>query len=273
MKIGKREFDTKNNIYIMGILNVTPDSFSDGGKYNKLYYAKHHVEQMLNEGADIIDIGGESTRPGAMMVSADEELERVIPVGRMIKEEFDVPVSVDTYKSRVAEAVMQNGCDMINDIWGLKFDAFMGGTIARTGAVCCLMHNQKKAEYNDFIYDVYQDLKGIAEHAIACGIPREKIILDPGVGFAKDTEQNLEICNKLRIFNRLGFPVLLGTSRKSFIGNTLHMPVDQRLEGTLATTVMAVLSGTAFVRVHDVEANKRIIQMTKAILDADKTGF
>lgn len=273
MKIGNREFDTEHNIYIMGILNVTPDSFSDGGKYNRLYYAKHHVEQMLDGGADIIDIGGESTRPGAQMVSADEELERIIPVVRMVKEEFDVPVSVDTYKSRVAEAALQNGCDMINDIWGLQFDAFMGGTIAEYGAACCLMHNRRKADYKDFIYDVYQDMKGIADYALACGIARDRIILDPGVGFAKNTEQNLETVNKLKVFQRLGYPVLLGTSRKSFIGNTLGLPVDQRLEGTLVTTVLAVLSGAAFVRVHDVEANSRAIRMTQAILNADRTGL
>lgn len=266
MKIGKREFDTENHTYIMGILNVTPDSFSDGGKYNCADKALKHAEKMIREGVDIVDLGGESTRPGHTKITEEEEIERIMPVMERLKEEFDIPVSVDTCKSRVAEAAISAGADMINDIWGLKYDDKMAGVIAKSQAACCLMHNRKKAEYKIFLRDVLEDLQMSTDIAGNAGIKKEKIILDPGVGFGKTYEMNLEIIKELKYLRELGYPLLLGTSRKGVIGLTLDLPVTQREEGTLVTTVLGILSGCAFVRVHDVKANKRAIQMTEAIM-------
>ena len=264
MKIGNTEFDLKNKTYIMGILNATPDSFSDGGHYNRLDAALKHVEEMIGEGAHIIDIGGESTRPGYTQISEEEEIERVVPVIEAVKRNFDIPVSIDTYKSKVAQAAVAAGADLINDIWGLKYDAKMAEVIAKNNVACCLMHNRKEAVYQDFFNDVISDLKECVSIAVAAGIDKEKIILDPGVGFAKSYEQNLEVIRRIGEFNQLGFPVLLGTSRKSVIGLTLDLPVTERVEGTLVTTVFAVMGGCSFVRVHDVLANARAIKMTEA---------
>ncbi len=266
MKIGNREFDIKNKTYIMGILNVTPDSFSDGGRFNELDAALFRAEEMIREGADIIDIGGESTRPGYTVISDTEEIERVVPVIEKVTAEFDIPVSIDTYKSRVAEAALKTGAHMVNDIWGLKKDPAMAGLIARSGAACCLMHNRENADYTDFVTDMITDLDECVKLAENAGISREKIILDPGVGFAKSYEQNLMAINHVDAIHKLGFPVLLATSRKSVIGLALDLPKDQRVEGTVATTVMGVMKGCAFVRVHDIRENKRAIQMTEAVL-------
>lgn len=266
MQIGKKTFDTRHRTYIMGILNVTPDSFSDGGRFQNLDAALRHGEQMVRDGADILDVGGESTRPGHAQITSEEEISRVVPVIRRLKEHFDVPISVDTYKSTVAQAALEAGADLINDIWGLKYDEKMAGVIAKAGAPCCLMHNRKKAEYTDFISEVMDDLKVSVKLAKAAGIPEEQIILDPGIGFGKTYEMNLEMLKNLKALQSLGYPILLGTSRKSVIGLTLDLPEDQREEGTLVTTVMGILSGCSFVRVHDVEKNRRAIQMTEAIL-------
>ena len=266
MKIGNRIFDVENHTYIMGILNVTPDSFSDGGKWNSLERAEQHVREMIAEGADLIDVGGESTRPGYTLLSAEEEIARVTPVIRMIKEKFDIPVSIDTYKSRVAEAALAEGADLINDIWGLKYDDRLAEVIAGADVPCCLMHNREKAEYQNFLPDMLEDLRETVHIARAAGIPDEHIILDPGVGFGKTYEHNLEAIHHLEEMHSLGYPILLGTSRKSVIGLTLDLPADDRVEGTLVTTVMGVMKGAAFVRVHDVRENKRAIQMTEAIL-------
>lgn len=266
MIIGGKNFDTTNNTYIMGILNVTPDSFSDGGKFNGLDAALAHARQMVEEGADIIDVGGESTRPGHIQITDEEEIARVTPIIEALKKEFDVPVSIDTYKSHVAEAAIQAGTDLVNDIWGLKYDEKMADVIAKHNVACCLMHNRKKAEYENFLRDFMSDMKECVELAKKAGIADDKIILDPGVGFAKTYEMNLEIINRMEILNELGYPVLLGTSRKSVIGLTLDLPVTEREEGTLVTTVYGVQKGCAFVRVHDVEKNRRAIQMTKAIM-------
>lgn len=266
MKIGNREFRTSGHTYVMGILNVTPDSFSDGGKWNQRDRALAHVEEMLKEGADVIDIGGESTRLGYTLLSEEEEAARVVPVVEAVKAAFDVPISLDTYKSQVAQAGIAAGADLINDIWGLKYDGTMAKVIGDSGLPCCLMHNRRQTDYENFIRDVVVDLAetlGLAEEA---GISREKIILDPGVGFAKDYGQNLEVIRNLEELNRLGCPLLLGCSRKSVVGLTLDLPVDQRLEGTLATTVLGVVKGCMFVRVHDVKENVRAIKMTEAIL-------
>ncbi|MCU6687273.1 dihydropteroate synthase [Dorea acetigenes] len=266
MIIGNKNFDTANHTYIMGILNVTPDSFSDGGKFQNLDAALKHAGEMVSDGADILDVGGESTRPGHSQITDQEEIERVVPVIERLKQEFDVPVSVDTYKSAVAEAALTAGADLVNDIWGLKYDEQMAALIARHQAACCLMHNRKEAIYQQFLPDFLNDMEECIRLAKAAGISDDKIILDPGVGFGKNYEMNLEIIRKIDCMHRLGYPVLLGTSRKSVIGLTLDLPADQREEGTLVTTVYGITKGCSFVRVHDVRANRRAIQMTEAIL-------
>ncbi len=264
MKIGNTEFDLKNRTYIMGILNATPDSFSDGGKFYSVDSALKQAEKMIKEGAHILDIGGESTRPGYVQVSEEEEMERVAPVIEAVKRHFDIPVSVDTYKSKVAETAILAGADLVNDIWGLKYDLDMASVIAKHEKACCLMHNRKEAVYQDFLTEVFSDLEESVAIGKSAGICADKMILDPGVGFGKSYEQNLAILREIGRFQELGFPVLLGTSRKSVIGLTLDLPVEERLEGTLATTVMAVLGGCSFVRVHDVLENARVIKMTEA---------
>ena len=265
MKIGNRFFDTQNHTYIMGILNITPDSFSDGGKWNHLDEALRHTEAMIADGADIIDIGGESTRPGHTPVSAEEEAQRVLPVIEAVRKRFDIPISVDTFKSSVAESAIQAGADLVNDIWGLKYDSEMGAVIAKYDVACCLMHDKSNTEYNNFLIDMLSETQECVNLARKAGIKDEKIILDPGVGFGKTFEMNLETMKHLELFKNLGFPVLLGTSRKSMIGLALDLPVDQRVEGTLATSVIGVMKGCPFVRVHDVKENRRVIQMTEAI--------
>ena len=269
MKIGNHEFDTANETYIMGILNVTPDSFSDGGRFNHMDEALRHAEEMITDGAAIIDIGGESTRPGYTTVLSDEEeIARVTPVIEAVKSRFDIPVSIDTYKGNVAEAALQAGADLVNDIWGFKFDFKVAEMTAKYQSACCLMHNRKEAVYDNFLQDMVKDMEESIAIARKAGVADDKIMLDPGVGFGKTYEMNLEAINHVDVLLPLGFPVLLGTSRKSVIGNTLNLPVDQRVEGTLSTTVIGMLRGCAFVRVHDVKENKRIIDMTKAILNA-----
>lgn len=267
MNIGGRSFLRHGRTYVMGILNVTPDSFSDGGKWNRLDQALRHVEEMVQAGADIIDIGGESTRPGHVMISDQEEIERVAAVIETVKANFDTPVSLDTYKGPVASAGITAGADLINDIWGLKFDDNIAGVISKSGLPCCLMHNRKDAVYRDFMQDLTEDLRESIALAESAGIESSRIILDPGIGFAKSYEQNLEAIGRMEDLKALGFPVLLGCSRKSVIGLTLDLPVEQRMEGTLATTVVAVMKGCMFVRVHDVEENVRAIRMTEAILN------
>ena len=266
MKIGNREFDIKNHTYIMGILNVTPDSFSDGGKWNDYDAAMRHTQEMLGCGCDLLDIGGESTRPGHHMISEQEEIERVAPLIEAVKKNFDIPVSVDTYKSRVAQEALLAGADMVNDIWGFQYDEKMADLVKKYDVACCLMHNRKEAVYENFIEDMYCDLQKCVDTAKAAGISDDKIVLDPGVGFGKTYEMNLDVMKHLEKFNALGYPMLLGTSRKSMIGLTLDLPVTEREEGTLVTTGMAVQSGYGFVRVHDVEKNRRAIKMTEAIL-------
>ncbi len=268
MKIGNKEFDTANHCYVMGILNVTDNSFSDGGKWNDLDRALFHAEEMIRDGADIIDVGGESTHPGYTMISDEEEIGRVVPVIEKLRERFDIPISLDTYKSGVAKAGILAGADMINDIWGLKFDPQMAEVIAKNHKTCCLMHNRKEPNYNHFMNDVLADLEETLEIAQKAGISYADICIDPGVGFGKTYENNLEIINNLQELHTFGLPVLLGTSRKSVIGLTLDLPCDDRLEGTLATTVIGVMKGAGFVRVHDVKENVRVIRMTEAVLSA-----
>lgn len=266
MRIGSREFDTEHQTYIMGILNVTPDSFSDGGKYSRIDAALEHAEEMIGEGTDIIDVGGESTRPGHLQITDEEEIARVVPVIEALKSRFDIPVSVDTYKSAVARAALQAGADLVNDIWGLKYDPQMAHVIAGSGAACCLMHNRDNTDYGHFIPEFMEDMRECLKIADKAGIARDKIILDPGVGFGKTYEMNLEIISRLEVMHELGLPILLGTSRKSVIGLTLDLPPAEREEGTLVTTVYGVQKRCAFVRVHDVEKNKRAVRMTQALM-------
>ncbi|MCM1136766.1 MAG: dihydropteroate synthase [Clostridium sp.] len=272
MKIGKRKFDTKNHTYIMGILNVTPDSFSDGGSFTRLDDALYRVEEMLSEGMDILDIGGESTRPGYVPISEAEEAERVLPVIEAVKRRFDVPVSLDTYKGQMAREGILAGADMINDIWGLKYDGKMAEALAELQRPCVLMHNRKEAVYRNLMEDVAEDLKESLSIAEKAGIKKDKIILDAGIGFGKTYEQNLQMLSSLKKLSALGYPMLLGASRKSVIGLTLDLPVTERLEGTIVTTVFGVLFGCAFVRVHDIKENARAVKMAEAILNATDTG-
>lgn len=264
MLIGNKNF--KDHTYIMGILNVTPDSFSDGGKYNCIDNALRHAEEMISEGADIIDVGGESTRPGYTQISDDEETERIAPVIEKIKNNFDIPVSADTYKSSVARAAISAGADLINDVWGFQYDSNMASLVKENNVSACIMHNRKNTDYTCFTDDVISDLKKSIKIAEDAGIQRDKLIIDPGIGFAKTLDQNLELINRLDIFDALGLPVLLGTSRKSVIGLSLDLPVTQRLEGTIVTTVIAVQKKCLFVRVHDIKENKRAILMTEKII-------
>lgn len=200
MKIGNREFDVKNRTYIMGILNVTPDSFSDGGKWNSMDHALKHAETMIAEGADILDVGGESTRPGHTPVSAEEEAARVVPIIESLRKHFDVPISVDTYKGSVADVAVQAGADLVNDVWGLKYDPAMAGVIAKHDVACCLMHNKANTKYNNFLTDMLTETQECVNIARKAGIKDERIILDPGVGFGKTYEMNLETMNHLELF-------------------------------------------------------------------------
>lgn len=266
IEIGGHRFLRQGKTYVMGILNVTPDSFSDGGKWTNRDAALRHVEKMIEEGADIIDVGGESTRPGYTQLSDEEEIKRIVPVISEIKTRFNIPVSLDTYKSRVAEAGIAAGADMINDIWGLKYEGDMAEVIAKNNIPCCLMHNKDRADYGNLIEDMKADLTESVQIAKRAGISEERIILDPGIGFAKTYEDNLRVLNVMEELQTLGYPLLLGCSRKSVIGLTLDLPVEERLEGTLVTTTMAVMKGIGFVRVHDVKENVRAVRMAEAVL-------
>lgn len=266
MRIGGRDFDTENGVYIMGILNVTPDSFSDGGRWIRPEAALKQAERMAREGAAIIDIGGESTRPGHTPVDAAEEARRVLPVIEAVKRETGLPVSVDTYKHETARLALEAGADLINDVWGLRYDSGeMARVIAGGGAACCLMHNRREAAYADFMPELLADLRGTLDIADAAGIRREDIILDPGVGFGKTYGQNLTALHRISELKALGCPILLGASRKSVVGLTLGLPVEDRLAGTLATTAAGVLGGAAFIRAHDVRENLLAAEMALAI--------
>lgn len=270
MRIGNKEFDLNNNTYIMGILNVTPDSFSDGGKWNNIDAALRHAEEMIADGATIIDIGGESTRPGYEKISDEEEIGRVVPIIEAVTKRFDVPVSIDTYKSGVAKAALDAGASLLNDIWGFKYDPNMAKVCAEYDVACCLMHNKDEAIYNDFLADSKAELKECVDIALSAGVKPERIMVDPGVGFGKTYENNLDVIANLGIYKELGYPVLLGTSRKSVIGLTLDLPSSERVEGTLVTSVYAVMARCEFVRVHDVKENMRAIKMAYAIKNFER---
>lgn len=267
MKIGNKMINLDERTYVMGILNVTPDSFSDGGNYNEIDAAVKRAKEMVKEGADIIDIGGESTRPGASYVSEEEEIERVIPIIKAIKKELDVLISIDTYKSKTAEEAIKAGADIINDVWGLKKDSNMAKVAAEYNVPCILMHNREPKPYKNLMKEVLEDLIESINIALDAGIKRENIILDPGIGFAKTYEENLIVMDNLEKIVDIGFPVLLATSRKSMIGLALDLPVDERVEGTVATTVIGIMKGCKIVRVHDVFENKRACVMTDKIIN------
>ncbi|TPG90869.1 dihydropteroate synthase [Brevibacillus laterosporus] len=253
---------------IMGILNVTPDSFSDGGRYNQLDEAMRHAEKLVKDGADIIDVGGESTRPGFQLVSAEQELERVIPIIERLSRDIDVPISVDTYKARVADEALRAGAHIINDVWGAKKDPEMAAVAAKWNVPIILMHNREQMGYEDFFPDYIRDIEESIRLALTAGVSEEKIVLDPGIGFAKTLQQNLETMRRLDDLVALGYPVLLGTSRKSMIGKVLDLPVEERLEGTIATVALGIEKGCHIMRVHDVNAIKR----TAMMMDAMKKG-
>ena len=268
MIIGSKEFDLKNHFYMMGILNVTPDSFSDGGKFDDMDKALYQVEKLVGDGTDILDIGGESTRPNHIKITSQEEIERVCPIIEKVKQRFDIPVSLDTYKSDVAKAGLAADADLINDIWGLKWDGTMAEVIADAGVPCCLMHNRRNMDYKDVVEDMLTDLEESVDMALEAGISKENIMLDPGIGFAKDLNMNLSVMKHLERMKELGYPVLLGTSRKSMIGLTLELPVEEREEGTLTTSIMGLMAGCSVFRVHDVKTNLRGLRMAEAILNA-----
>ena len=271
MKIGKYNFDLENDPIIMGILNVTPDSFSDGGKWDNIDAALKHTEDMIRDGAKIIDVGGESTRPGYTLISDEEEISRVVPVIEKIKENFDVPISLDTYKTNVARAGVEAGADMINDVWGLKWkDRDMADLVAKSKAAVCIMHNKDNISYSNYVEDVLAELKESIDIAHKAGVNDSQIVVDPGVGvgFGKDYEQNLLIIKYVDRLKELSYPVLLGTSRKSVIGLTLDVDKDNRMAGTVATTVIGYERGCSIFRVHDVKENYEALMMAKAILNA-----
>lgn len=270
MLIGNQDFKLNEKTYIMGILNVTPDSFSDGGRYNTVVKALEHAGQMIREGANIIDVGGESTRPEFTRISEEEEIKRVVPIINELKKNYSVPVSIDTYKSKVAQAAIEAGADMVNDIWGLRYDRQMAEIIARCHLPVCLMHNRKEAVYGNFVKEVVSDLGISIELALSAGIEKEKLIIDPGIGFGKTYEMNLILLNHLEELKQLKLPILLGTSRKSVIGLTLDLPPDNRVEGTIATTVIGVMKGCSIIRVHDIAPNYRAVKMTETILREHK---
>ena len=291
LSIGKFRLDWGSRTYVMGILNITPDSFSGDGLLN-VEDAKQAIlaqaRAFVQAGVDILDIGGESTRPGAQMVPEAEELERVIPVVERVAAELDVLISIDTYKAAIAEAALQAGAHIINDVWSLHADSDLAGVAARFQAPVILMHNRSSwahAEikeklggryvgipYEDLIPDICRELLESVEIAHQAGIPDEHIILDPGIGFGKSVEQNLELVDRLGEIRALGYPVLLGPSRKSFIGYTLNLPPEQRLEGTAAAVAVGIARGADIIRVHDVPAMMRVVRMTDAIVRRRPTG-
>ncbi|RCX11268.1 dihydropteroate synthase [Anaerobacterium chartisolvens] len=252
--------------YIMGILNVTPDSFSDGGRYDSLDSAVKRAGEMVSQGADIIDIGGESTRPGHKSVDALEQIARVVPVVDRLSKELQVPISVDTSSAMVAEKALQAGAHIINDQWGLQMDSGMAEVVSKSGAGVIMMHNGDNASYKDLMGDIAAFLTKSIEIAEKAGIARESMAVDPGIGFAKTLENNLEVMRRISELSALNLPVLLGTSRKSMIGNILGLPVDQRLEGTAATVTLGIANGVDIVRVHDVREMARVARMTDAMV-------
>lgn len=274
LAIGEKKFNPDEDIIIMGILNVTPDSFYDGGHYFEKDKAFRRVETIVSEGAQIIDVGGMSTRPGSLPVSFEEEIDRIIPIIKYIKKNFDVLISADTYRSEVARRAIDAGAHIINDISGLSMDKNMAGVIAEGGVSVIIMHikgtpenMQKNPEYENVIDEIYGYLEDRTDMAVNSGIKPEKIIIDPGIGFGKTLEHNLEIINKISEFKVLGYPVMIGASRKSFIEGILGLPVGERLEGSLAAAVYSVINGADILRVHDVGETVRAVKVARSIIN------
>ena len=270
-KIGGSTFEWGSRTYVMGVINATPDSFSGDGVGSNVEAALAQARLFEQEGADIIDVGGESTRPpsiyaGSEPVTADRELERVLPTIRAITQEMDVPVSIDTYKAEVARQAVAAGASMINDVWALRRDAEMARTAAELGVPVVLMHNQDHTEYDDVVPDVIARLSRLADRAVEAGVRRDGIVLDPGMGFGKTAQHNLEILRRLGEFRATGLPLLVGMSRKSTIGYVLDLPVEERVEGTAATVALSIAGGADIVRVHDVREMVRVARMSDAVV-------
>ncbi|WKV07911.1 dihydropteroate synthase [Thermoanaerobacterium sp. CMT5567-10] len=265
LKVRDKEIEIGKRTYIMGILNMTPDSFSDGGKYNTLEKGMERALKMIEDGADIIDVGGESSRPGYKPVTAEEELRRINDIVKKLQE-VNTIVSVDTMKSKVAEESLKNGAHIINDIWGLQRDPDMAKVVADYGAGIVIMHNKDVAEYDDVLKDVISFLEKSIDIALKAGIKEENIMIDPGIGFGKTLEHNLTLMKRLDELKVLGFPILLGTSRKSMIGHVLNLDVNERVEGTAATVAIGISKGADIVRMHDVKEMARVAKMTDAMV-------
>ncbi|MCH1626912.1 dihydropteroate synthase [Fredinandcohnia sp. SECRCQ15] len=263
---GNHQLDFQKKTLIMGILNITPDSFSDGGNYVEIDQAIAHAKQMVQNGADIIDVGGESTRPGHIQITEEEEINRVVPIIKAISKEVNVPISIDTYKAEVAKQAIEAGAHIINDIWGAKADPNMAKVAAQYNVPIILMHNRDNKNYNHLIIDMISDLQESISIVKAAGVKEENIILDPGIGFAKHFEDNIMAIQHIEEFVKMGYPVLLGTSRKSFIGQIFDLPPHNRMEGTGATTCFGIQKGCAIVRVHDVLENARLAKMMDVLV-------
>lgn len=278
-------FNWGSRTYIMGILNVTPDSFSGDGilqQDNGVEAAVSQAQSFVRDGADIIDIGGESTRPGSTPVSAAAEASRVLPIVKAVRQAVDIPISIDTYRASVAAAALAAGADWVNDVWGLRMDPEMAPLVAQAGCPVVIMHNRSKPknaaqekrlggryvgiEYDDLIADIGRELQESIELALAAGIQKSQIIIDPGIGFGKTVSQNVQLINELHHFQKMGYPILVGPSRKSFIGYTLDLPPQERVEGTAATVVLCIDRGADVVRVHDVHYMARVARMTDRIV-------
>jgi dihydropteroate synthase len=267
MRFNGRELVLGARTLVMGILNVTPDSFSDGGDFVDVGAAVAYAKQMLREGADIIDIGGESSRPGHTRIGAEEELRRVLPIIRRLKAETDAILSLDTIRAEVAEEGIKSGIHILNDIWGFQEDRRLAAVAAQYGAPVVLMHNKNSTDYEgDMVEEIRSFLRKSVSIARDAGVAGEKIILDPGIGFGKTAGQNIALMSRLGEIRDLGYPVLLGTSRKSMLGKILDLPPKERVEGTVATTVMGIVQGVDIVRVHDVLENVRAARVTDAIV-------
>jgi len=271
--IGKKKFDLISDTLVMGIINVTPDSFFDGGKYNHKDQAVKRISEMIADGADIIDIGGLSSRPGSKPISLEEELKRTIPVVRSVSNNFDTLISIDTYRSEIALEAISAGAHMVNDISAFSMDKNMAGMVADKGASITLMHMQGKPEsmqknpqYENIIDEIYEYLDGKASAAIGAGISPDKIVLDPGIGFGKTLTHNLSILNKISEFRYMKYPIMIGASRKSFIGDILDLPAEDRLEGSLAAAVWSVINGANILRVHDVAETVRSVKIARSIM-------
>ncbi len=261
-----KDLNLTQRTHIMGILNVTPDSFSDGGSYTTIDKAVRQAVQMAGDGADIIDVGGESTRPGHVPISGEEEISRIVPVIKAIKEKINILISVDTFKSGTAEAAIEAGADMINDIWGAKKDPEIAEIAAKRHVPIILMHNRNNEDYEDLIEDMIKDLEESIKIAHDAGVPDEDIILDPGIGFAKSRKDDLEVMRHLEKLTTLKYPLLLAASRKRMIGSVLGTPPAERDLGTGATTCLGIAKGVHIVRVHDVKLNAELAKMTDAML-------